>query len=93
MYKEQYGEYALWLKGFKGLPAQRNVNRWEVCKVSSNSLLVPDSPGKPLPNLYQIFLREEERRFRQRYYRWPGQLALFQVSNLLTDEKTSVPWR
>ena len=55
MYKEQYGEYVLWLKGFKGLPAQRNGNRWEVCKVSSNSLLAPDSPSKPLPDLSQIF--------------------------------------
>ena len=55
MYKEQYGEYALWLKGFKGLPAQRNVNQWEVCKVSSTSPLVPDSPDKPLPDLSQIF--------------------------------------
>ena len=55
MYKEQYGEYALWLKGFKGLPAQRNVNRWEFCKVSSTSLLVPDSPSKPLPDFSQIF--------------------------------------
>ena len=55
MYKEQYEEYALWLKGFKGLQAQRNGNRCEVCKVSSNSLLVPDSPSKPLPDLSQIF--------------------------------------